>query len=216
MCAGFGYELPKDTTFSYQAGQFVYLVLANGDERPYSIASAPNNNLLEFHIHYHSGDNAFTHALFNELLANKSIRLHGPKGNCIYHLPAAKHWALLAGGTGLAPCKAIIEAAIQHQHTKPIHLYWGARTTEHLYFHQELLAWQQQHPWFTYTPVLFEQQHAGPDYQYGMVHEIVCRDYPHLAEVDVYASGPAIMVFAAQEYLRRHGLPDGQFSSDYT
>lgn len=207
-------EVP--TTFHYRAGQYIYLTLANGDERPYSIANAPHDNLLEFHIHYHSTDNAFTHELFKELLDTKAIQFRGPAGQCIYPSPAPEQWILLAGGTGLAPCKAFIEEAIQHEHTKPVHLYWGARSAEHLYLDTLLKKWEREHSWFKYTPILFTNPELAGAYRHGMVHEAVLQDHPALNSLQVFASGPAPMVFAAQKALLAASLPPGHFSSDYT
>lgn len=207
-------EVPSH--FSYQSGQYIFLQLRNGEERPYSIACAPHENLLEFHIHYHATENAFTRVLFAELLEHKTIALRGPEGYCVYPTVAPDPWILLAGGTGLAPCKALVETAIQHQHDKPVHLYWGVRSPDHLYLNTLLHKWERDYPWFRYTPVLFTTETFAQDYRYGMVHEAALQDYPSLSNAMVFASGPAVMVYAAQEALLSHGLSESQFFSDYT
>ena len=207
-------EVPH--TFNYSAGQYIYLILANGEERPYSIASAPHENLLEFHIHYHPADNAFTHELFTELLNTKTIQFRGPEGKCVYPAQPPEQGILLAGGTGLAPCKALVEAAIQHQHSKPVHLYWGVRTPEHLYLNSLLKKWEREHAWFKYTPVLFTSPELAGEYRYGMVHDTMLQDYAEHSTLQVFASGPAVMVFAAQKALLENGLSATQFCSDYT
>ena len=208
--------LPENSTLTYQAGQYIYLTLADGEERPYSVANAPANNILELHIHYHSGGADFTHELFNELLNTRKIRLHGPAGHCYYHVPTQPRWVLLAGGTGLAPCKAIIEAAIAAQHPQFIHLYWGVRSPQHLYLHTQLTQWTQHHNWFTYTPVIFSTPEKHSAYRYGKVQEEMLKDYPQVQDLFVYTAGPAPMIFACQEYLLSHSLPADQFCSDYT
>lgn len=209
-------KLPDNTHFSYRAGQYLYLVLADGEERPYSIASAPDKHILEFHIHHQPGDHTFTHLLFDELLRTKTIRLHGPFGHCVYHPPKQERWILLAGGTGLAPCKAMIEAAINDSNRKPIDLYWGVRSLHHLYADDLLNQWQTEHSWFRYIPVLFTADKTILDYRFGMVHEALLEDYPSLQSLLVYASGPVPMVLSAQKYLFEQGLPTEQFCSDYT
>jgi CDP-4-dehydro-6-deoxyglucose reductase len=193
------------------------LVLENGEERPYSIANAPQDHLLEFHIHCSSAESNFTHDLFQELLETKTIRLHGSFGHCVYHIPKQERWILLAGGTGLAPCKAIIEAAIADpHHTKNIELYWGVRTPEHLYEKKLLEQWQNTYSWFHWTPVIFNPELGDGDYRMGMVHDALIEDYPDLSDIFVYASGPAAMVLSAHQALLEYGLSPEQFCSDYT
>lgn len=209
-------RLPSNTSFSYQAGQYLFLVLNNGEERPYSIANAPKDNILEFHIHHPPVETNFTHFLFKELLETKKIQLHGSYGHCVYHTPEQERWILLAGGTGLAPCKAIIEAAIAHGSEKPIELYWGVRTPEHLYEIELLEKWRKQYAWFHWTPVIFNPETANGDHRMGMVHEALIEDYPDLSSLFVYASGPAPMVLSSHTALLAEGLPGTQFWSDYT
>lgn len=143
------------------------------------------------------------------------MRFRGPEGACTYPATEPEQWILLAGGTGLAPCKALIEAAIQNHHTKPVHLYWGVRSAEHLYLDSLLKKYQRENPWLEYTPVLFTNPEFAAGYRHGMVHEAAIQDHL-LANIQVFASGPAVMVHAAQKALLEKGLPTKHFHSDYT
>ena len=71
-------------------------------------------------------------------------------------------------------------------------------------------AWVAAHPRFRYTPVLSA---AEPEDQWsgrtGLVHEAVIADYPNLANLEIYASGPPAMIEAIKQSGAAHGLtPD--------
>jgi CDP-4-dehydro-6-deoxyglucose reductase len=63
---------------------------------------------------------------------------------------------LIAGGTGFAPIKAIVEHALHHRldARRPFVLYWGARAKQDLYLPDLPGRWQQQSDNFTFIPVL--------------------------------------------------------------
>jgi CDP-4-dehydro-6-deoxyglucose reductase len=117
---------------------------------------------------------------------------------------------LIAGGTGFAPIKSIVQDAIARDIDRPMHLYWGARARRDLYLHDLALEWSRTRPNFRYTPVLSEP--PPPEHwsgRSGLVHEAVLADYADLSGVDVYASGPPPMIEAIRASLPKRGLaPD--------
>ena len=62
----------------------------------------------------------------------------------------------MAGGTGLAPIKALLEQAFQTNSPRSFHLFWGVRQARDLYHHDELVKLAEQNENFAYTPVLSE------------------------------------------------------------
>ena len=61
---------------------------------------------------------------------------------------------LLAGGTGFAPIKAIVEHAIAENCQRPMFIYWGAKARIDLYQNALPEAWAAQHANIRYVPVL--------------------------------------------------------------
>ena len=55
------------------------------------------------------------------------LRFEGPRGSFFLREESPKPIILVAGGTGLAPIKSIIEHAIHNKIERPMSLYWGAR-----------------------------------------------------------------------------------------
>jgi len=62
----------------------------------------------------------------------------------------------VAGGTGLAPIKAIIDEIGQTNRTRWVHLFFGARDREDLYDLDDLMQLTTRYPWLTVTPVTSE------------------------------------------------------------
>ena len=122
---------------------------------------------------------------------------------------------LMAGGTGFAPIKGMIEHAIAEGMCRPMHLYWGVQARRDLYMHELALSWAQQHPNISYTPVLSDPLPTDDwEGRVGFVHEAVGADFPELSGCDVYASGPPVMVEAGHQLFTAQGLPQEHFYSD--
>jgi CDP-4-dehydro-6-deoxyglucose reductase len=122
---------------------------------------------------------------------------------------------LMAGGTGFAPLKSIVEHSIHTEDRRTVHLYWGARARNDLYLDALARRWAEQLPRLRYEPVLSEPR-ADEHWQgrTGFVHQAVCDDHPDLSGFDVYMSGPPAMVAAARQSFAARGLPDDQLFFD--
>src|SRR6202020_2575511 len=92
----------------------------------------------------------------------------------------------LAGGTGLAPIKAIVEAMVVTQSARPhreIVLYYGAR------FEAELYHLERNYPWLQVIPVVSEE--AAPDTIFGSIPDVV--SLANWRDRDIYVAGPDAM-----------------------
>lgn len=128
-------EKPAD--FAFEGGQFVQLGRASdGTSRPYSIASLPSDDYLEFHVAVYP-DGALSPWL--AAAAGQAVTVTGPFGECTYVANEPERPLILAGtGTGLAPLIAVLRAAVAAAHRGPIVLYHGARTQRDLYYWPQL------------------------------------------------------------------------------
>lgn len=193
---------------AYHAGQYVEFLLPDEDPRPFSIANAPNDKLIEFHIR-HASENLYTTKLIQQIRDTQKLALGNPLGNMRYHKKPAYPLIFLAAGTGLAPCKAMIEEALKDKHHQEIYLYWCARFKPDLYWHEELCKLRDKNKNFYYTSILSA---VSPEVR---VYDAALRDHSDFSHCHVYASGPAEMVFAAQKALSPHGLNPSYFYSDW-
>jgi CDP-4-dehydro-6-deoxyglucose reductase len=200
----------------FLAGQYINLILQDGRRRSFSLANAPKEkNLLELHIRLFA-DGYLSSYLRNTLKIGDVLRIEGPYGDFYWRPATERPSLLLAGGTGFAPIKSLIEQAAEQSPMRPIKLYWGAQTREGLYLHTLVQQWAGQWSSFSYVPVLAqplaEDAWSGCE---GLVHEKVLQDYPCLAGYQVYACGAPAMVQAARDKLIRQAqLAPEHFFSD--
>jgi len=207
-------QLPKDKTFDFLPGQYVDILLDNKARRSFSIANAPTlDNQLELHIRYVQGGD-FTEHVFSEMKVKDILRIQGPLGTFFMRQDSKRPVLMLAGGTGLAPAKAILEQQRQNPTRSSIHLFWGVRDKPDLYADTLLRSWCDTLDHFQYTPVLSEATDPGWQGATGWVHEALLQQYPDLSDFDLYASGPPPMIAAARSAFSAHGLNNERFYSD--
>jgi CDP-4-dehydro-6-deoxyglucose reductase len=212
---GLWLKLPAGERLQYLAGQYVDVLLRDGRRRSYSMANAPHHDeLLELHLRYVPGG-AFTEHVFREMKEKAILRIEGPLGSFYLREDSPQPMLFVAGGTGFAPIKAMVEHALAAGIARPMRLYWGVRARRDLYLDAVPRHWAAEHPHFEYTPVLSEPDPQEPwAGRTGLVHEAVAADYPELASHDVYASGPPVMVDAARAAFVARGLDLEHFCSD--
>jgi len=208
---------PDDKAISFKAGQYIELGLPDGDFKPFSIANAPlAGHTLELHI-CHTHDNPFTVKLLAYLATSDKVFIRGPFGDAIYPPHDDRPLLLLAGGTGFAPIKAIIEQALAHGDSRPMHLFWAARAVNEHYDHELVSHWAQCVPQFQYTPVLpSDATPADWLFATGLLDEAVIKQYPDVSQHCIYAFGPFPLIWHLQKQLATHGLAPHQFLSDAT
>jgi CDP-4-dehydro-6-deoxyglucose reductase len=207
-------KTPESERLQFLAGQYIDILLKDGRHRSFSIANAPHDDaLIELHIrHVDGGD--FTGYVCDTLKEKDILRIEGPHGN-FYLREGSKHPLIfLAGGTGFAPIKGIIEHALAEGLDQPMYLYWGVRDSKDLYLAELPHKWAKHLPNFHFIPVLSSPS-GETDERKGNVHEAVIADFPDgFANYEVYASGPPAMVYAALDAFKAHGLPEQRYYSD--
>jgi CDP-4-dehydro-6-deoxyglucose reductase, E3 len=215
-------KLPQHERLKFLAGQYIDILLRDGQRRSFSLANPPSqSDVLEIHVRRVPGGK-FTEHVFTTLQEKDLLRFRGPLG--IFFLrdddsapPGAlgRPAILIAGGTGFAPIKAIVLDAIARGIKRPLHLYWGTRARRDLYLHDLAAGWQRDHGQIRYTPVLSETLPADAwRGRVGWVHEAVLADYADLSGVDVYASGPPPMIEAIRASFPARGLAEDRLHYD--
>ncbi len=199
----------------YYAGQYINVILDNGEQRSFSFATAPHaGREIELQIRLIPGGRFTTH-VFEQMKVGDTLRFEGPLGSFFLREDTDKPIIFVAGATGFAPVKSMVEHAFAIGMKRKMYLYWGVRSLADLYMPDLPRRWAAEHPNFTFVPVLStpkpEDQWTG---RTGLVHEAILADFPNLAGLQIYACGSAKMVEAAHPAFRAHGLQQDDCFSD--
>ncbi len=209
-------RLPASERLQFLAGQYIDILLKDGRKRSFSLANAPHDDaVLQLHVRHVPGG-AFTEQVFTTMKLRDILRFNGPHGSFYLREDSPKPLILLAGGTGFAPIKAIVEHAIAEECPRPMVVYWGAKARVDLYQDALPRQWAASHPHIRYVPVLSEpavgDAWAG---RTGLVHQAVMADFPDLSGYQVYACGaPAMIAAAKADFTSRCALPEEEFFAD--
>lgn len=200
----------------YQAGQYIEIHL-DGQARPFSIANAPlGSGRLEFHLR-HSLDNDFINQLFSQLEKSNELIISGPLGNCTFP-DNDKPILFIAGGTGFAPYKALIEYALAKHKSNPVHLVWGANNLSDLYLHSIAEKWQQHIEHFDYLPSLLSAPSDGHwQGNIGYVTDVIkdrFADGDAIKHFSIYIAGPFEMIEQTKKTLCNLGAERSQIFTD--
>jgi len=208
-------KIRTEETVEFLPGQFADLTLATLPDlqRSYSFASANNsNNELSFFVR-EVPNGRFSGAINQQELIGESIKITGPLGD-FWLRPAQNPIIMIAGGSGLAPIIAMLQAEVKQSRHRPLLLLFGARTQQDLYALDSIkkiqLQWTER---FEFLPVLSEEPDTS-DWQ-GLTGLVT--DYIEDAiqpDSHAYLCGPPAMIDAAELRLKQSGVKSEHIHAD--
>lgn len=204
-------EIADRESFRFAAGQYLSLSVPGAPARSYSMASRPDEELVELHIRAVPGGrtSGLIHA---SLKQGHTVGIEGPGGSAYLREAHAGPIVALAGGSGLAPIKSIVETALLSGMTQPIHVYFGARTERDLYLVEHFRALEQRFANLTFIPAL--SQTASDRWRGGFVSDALAKDHSDLTGAKAYVAGPPAMVDAALAILGARGVVAADIHAD--
>lgn len=195
----------------FRAGQYVRASFPGQPARDFSIASRPGSPMLEFHIrNLGSGVSAF---VWQELKLGDPVEIEGPFGDSFLREDHDGPILAIAGGSGLAPIKSIVEAALTARPDQEIHLYFGARDERDIYLEGHFGALAERHKGLSFIPVLSEPT-TETGRRTGYVGDVAADDFVSFAGFQAYLAGPPVMVESAVARLRARGLAESAIHAD--
>jgi NAD(P)H-flavin reductase/hemoglobin-like flavoprotein len=172
--------------------------------RYYSPANAPRpDGTIEIHVKAHDGG-PVSGALVRQVGVGDVLRLGPPIGHLAYDAESDRDLLLVAGGTGLAPVKAVIDQIARNGPARRVDLFVGARVEEQLYDRPELSRLEQEHGWLTVTFAVSDDKES--ELEHGDIGDVVQRHGPWRSR-DAYVVGPVAMVDDTVARLSGQGLP---------
>jgi naphthalene 1,2-dioxygenase ferredoxin reductase component len=206
-------EVEEGGLFLFRAGQYASLGFAALPPRDYSMANRPDERLLEFHIRRMGDSSGVSAYVSDRLRPGEAVSLEGPLGDAYLRDEHAGPILAIAGGSGLAPMKAIVETALAREAARPVQLYVGAREARGLYLIEHFLSLEARHARFRFVPVLAEPRGPTP-WRTGLVQDAAAEALAGLPGAKAYLAGPPGLVEAAAARLRQAGLSGEDVHAD--
>jgi CDP-4-dehydro-6-deoxyglucose reductase/ferredoxin-NAD(P)+ reductase (naphthalene dioxygenase ferredoxin-specific) len=186
------------------AGQYAQVSFPGAPARDYSMANMPGDTEIEFHIRRIPGG-ATSERVASALRVGDPVDVRGPLGSSFLRERHTGPILAVAGGSGLAPIKSIVETALARGLKQPIRLYFGVRRERDLYLVDHLKRLADTHGSLTFIQVLSEQRQSDCC-RAGFVTDAIASDIQNFDGWKAYLAGPSSMIDAAGPLLIERGL----------
>ncbi|MEW6983880.1 NAD(P)H-flavin reductase [Colwelliaceae bacterium 6471] len=185
------------------AGQYLNIVMDEKDKRPFSIASSPNNELIELQIGAF-GEDGYAMQVIERLKSADTITIEAPMGNAYLREDSQRPILLLAGGTGFSYIKSMFEYLSQQNTQRPVIVYWGLREPSACYELQQSAQTIANIANASFIPVV---ENPTPEWtgKVGLVHEVAMQDIVSFEPYDIYLAGRFDMVGHVRTDFVEHG-----------
>ena len=200
---------PDGPPLRYRPGQYVLL----GDPgaelvvRSYSIANAPRRDGLISLLVTRVPVGQVSAWAHDALRPGDRVLVSGPYGSFTAAPGETGPMLLLAGGSGLAPVRALAEAALRRTTDAQVVLFFSARSERDLIDDERFREWQHRHARFRYLRTLTRA--AGPPPS-GRIPAILGDWLPGLSGWRVYVAGAPGFVTACAAAARACGARPGR------
>ncbi|MDX5502117.1 MAG: 2Fe-2S iron-sulfur cluster-binding protein [Halomonas sp.] len=205
-------RLEGDERLAFTAGQYAQVTFPGCPTREYSMANRPDEPILEFHVRHVPGGTTSTHVA-SRLTVGDRVAVEGPFGSSYLRERHAGPIVAVAGGSGLAPVKSILETALAAGMRQPIHLYIGVRDERDVYLEAHFQDLAARHANLQVNIVLSEPT-GSTERATGLVTEFMAANEDGLTSYRAYLAGPPPMVEAATELLAARGVPADHIHAD--
>ncbi|WP_214408459.1 globin domain-containing protein [Sphaerisporangium fuscum] len=200
--------------YAYKAGQYLTLQTPQWPKvwRPYSIANAPRrDNRLTFHVRAISGG-WVSNALVHHMRVGDTVTLGPPRGTLTLDRARYPHLIFIAGGTGLAPLKALIEESMWLPERPSIDLFHGVRNQADAYDVADLRALRSQHRRLRIVMSVSEEPGGGR--RENAVDALL--NHRVALDGDVFICGSTEMVQVTSSRLLHLGVPPQLIHTEFT
>jgi CDP-4-dehydro-6-deoxyglucose reductase len=199
----------------WEPGQYVEVgVAGSGKRQPYSIASAPDPErpgYFELAVLRGSAAGALDDVPVGDLL-----EVFGPKGRFVLGTEGDVPEIFIGTGTGVAPLRAMLQAAFAAGGSAPKTLLFGARSENEILWNDELVGLAEREARFRFEPTL-SQATNGWTGRRGYVQDHLSELVEPFREGRIYVCGVSEMVRECREKLL-HDLgvaPERVFSEEH-
>jgi CDP-4-dehydro-6-deoxyglucose reductase len=185
---------PVGEPLGYRPGQYVLLEDEEGAIAPrsYSVANPPRPD-GEISLLVTRGPGGQASTWIHGLAPGQAVRVSGPYGTFVDDTSAMAPALFLAAGSGLAPIRALLEAALTSRRREALTLVFSARGEGDVIDHERFARRQRREPRFRFIRTLTRE--SGPPPR-GRIPEILADLIDGLGGDDVFVAGTSGFVTA--------------------
>ncbi|MBE3552110.1 MAG: 2Fe-2S iron-sulfur cluster binding domain-containing protein [Kyrpidia tusciae] len=199
-------DLIEPGDIPYAAGQFFEFRIPESEEtRAYSVATPYRpGEPLEFHVRRVPGGVGSNYMC--GLQPGERVIGSGPYGKMQLR-DRNKNLLFVAGGSGMAPIKGLLEELFSTSYDYEAWFFYGARSVRDLYLVDYWREMEQKHANFHFIPALSERDPAEPwDGEEGYIADVVARQFERFDGMDAYLCGPPMLIQTTLKVLYKGGL----------
>jgi NAD(P)H-flavin reductase len=201
-----GLRLLAPDSIDFAAGQFVTFRVDAADgrrrlSRAYSIASAAGRQSsidLIFNLVPNGPGSSY---LYGRQIGDV-VEFSGPSGTFVLAPPADRELLFVATGTGIAPFRSMIPAALERGQRAT--LFWGVRSERDLYLQDEWTRLAARYAGFTFTTTLSQ---PSPQWEgaSGRVQRLIEGRITSVDRLEVYLCGSSAMIASVTSLIQAVG-----------
>lgn len=209
----------------------IWDVVANNDEdrfRAYSMANHPaEGNIIMLNVRIATPPPALwgqvppgiaSSYIFN-LKEGDKVTISGPFGDFFVKNTDCE-MVYLGGGAGMAPMRSHLFDLLETQKSKrKITFFYGARSAKEMFYHDDFLRLQKEHPNFKYIVGLSEPMPEdnwdGPTgFIHNIANDLYLKDHEDPSDIEYYMCGPPMMIDACDKLLYDLGVDRDMIAYD--
>jgi Na+-transporting NADH:ubiquinone oxidoreductase subunit F len=195
--------------------------------RAYSLANPPSEKgILRFTIRIATpppGQSDIPPGIGSSFLFNLKpgdrVGLSGPYGD-FFVKPTENEMCFIGGGAGMAPLRSqILNQLVDRNTRRRISFWYGARSAQEMFYHDEFTDLAARYPHFTYHVALSDPQPEDnwtglTGFIHQAVHDHYLKDHPDPAQIEYYLCGPPMMIAAVKRMLDGLGVEPEMIAFD--
>ncbi len=213
-------QLLEPDRMTFKAGQFIqfevpeYELTSEPVYRAYSISSQPSRtDEIELEIRLVPSGICTTY-VFEHLKVGDTVTINGPYGHFYLQDTDAKI-IFVAGGTGNAPIKSILNDMLEKDNQREAVYFFGARSKCDLFLVDEMREMEKKLPNFKYIPTLSQPQPEDNwEGDVGRVTDAIERHIESGENTEAYLCGSPGMIESVVEVLKKKGIPEDKIYYD--
>lgn len=198
------FKIEHGKKMEFTPGQFVILEVSETPsiKRAYSVLDYnPDTNEMKLGIKKVEGGQA-TSIIFNDFEVGINVRISKARGKQLVVNKASEGIVLIATGIGVTPMFCVLKDLIKTNYSGDIDFIYGVRTSEELYYKDDIQSLVDSNRKARFHPVLSEEKVEG-------IHKGYVTDVLHHVNLDnkhIYLCGPKIVESLLKDNLSSRGF----------